>query len=59
MRFMMFMISDITEEEWAPGPDVEMVSAMSKFNEELTQAGVLRSSAPRGRVRPPRSRGPG
>jgi hypothetical protein len=43
MRFMMFMIPDITEEEWGPGPDVEMVSAMSKFNEELTQAGVLLS----------------
>jgi hypothetical protein len=40
MRFMMIMIPNIADEaDWAPTP--EAVSAMSKYNEELTKAGVL------------------
>lgn len=42
MRYMMIMIPNIPaidEEDWAP--DAEAVSAMGKYNEELTKAGVL------------------
>jgi hypothetical protein len=40
MRFMMFMIpAPKDESDWAPDP--EAVSAMSKYNDELTKAGVL------------------
>ncbi len=40
MRFMMIMIpSPRDEEEWEPTP--EAVAAMSKYNQELTKAGVL------------------
>jgi len=40
MRFMMIMIPNIADEaDWAPDP--EAVAAMSKYNEELTKAGVL------------------
>ena len=41
MRFMMLMIPKIedTPEAWMPTP--EAVAAMSKYNESLTQAGVL------------------
>jgi len=38
MRFMMIMMPNISEEEWAPTPEA---IAMSKYNEELTKAGVL------------------
>jgi len=41
VRFMMVMKPNLTEEEYGPGPDAEAVSAMTKYNEELTQAGVL------------------
>ena len=41
MRFILFMIPNISEEEYEQGPSVEDVEAMMKFNEELTQAGVL------------------
>jgi hypothetical protein len=45
MRFMMIMIPNIPElksdADWTPDP--KAVSAMSKYNEELTQAGVLLS----------------
>ena len=41
MRFMMFMIPNITEENWMPS--AEAVAAMSKYNEFLTKAGVLPS----------------
>jgi hypothetical protein len=41
MRFMLFMIPNISEEQYEQGPSVEDVEAMMKFNEELTQAGVL------------------
>jgi hypothetical protein len=45
MRFMMIMIPNIPElksdADWTPDP--EAVSAMSKYNEELRQAGVLLS----------------
>jgi len=36
---MMFMIPNITEENWMPS--AEAVAAMSKYNESLTKAGVL------------------
>jgi hypothetical protein len=42
MRFMMIMLPNIPgidEESWTP--DAEAVGAMSKYNEELTKAGVL------------------
>lgn len=40
MRFMMFIYPHIEQEaDWTP--DVEAVAAMSKYNEELSKAGVL------------------
>jgi hypothetical protein len=40
MRFIMFMYPGISDEaDWAPS--AEDVGAMSKYNEELAQAGVL------------------
>jgi hypothetical protein len=39
MRFMMFMIPNLSEEDWEPTP--EAVEAMMKYNEELSKAGVL------------------
>src|SRR3981081_2566531 len=41
MRFMMFMIPNVREEDWMPS--AEAVAAMSKYNESLTKAGVLLS----------------
>src|SRR3954447_11257450 len=41
MRFMMLMIPNISEDEYASGPSADDVAAMTKFNEALTQAGVL------------------
>ncbi len=42
MRFMMLMYPGITDEaDWTPNP--EAVAAMGRYNEELTQAGVLLS----------------
>jgi len=42
MRFMMFMIPNIPQEgDWTPS--AEAVSAMSKYNDELAEAGVLLS----------------
>ena len=41
MRFMMIMIPNIKEEEWMPS--AEAVAAMSKYNEALSKAGMLRS----------------
>jgi len=41
MRFMLFMIPNIEEENWMPS--VEAVAAMSKYNDSLTKAGVLLS----------------
>jgi hypothetical protein len=42
MRFMMFIYPGLKEEgDWTP--DAEAVAAMSRYNEELTQAGVLLS----------------
>jgi hypothetical protein len=42
MRFMMIMIPNIPDEaDWTPNP--EAVAAMSRYNEELTKAGVLLS----------------
>ena len=41
MRFMMFMIPNIKEENWMPS--AEAVAAMSKYNEALTTAGMLLS----------------
>ncbi len=39
MRFMMFMIPNISEDDWMPDP--EAVAAMTKYNDELIKAGVL------------------
>lgn len=39
MRFMMIMLPNITDEDWAPTP--EAIAAMSKYNDELSRAGVL------------------
>jgi hypothetical protein len=39
MRFMMFMYPGIEESDWMPS--AEAVAAMSRYNEELTKAGVL------------------
>ena len=40
MRFMMIMIPNIADEaDWTPDP--EAVATMSRYNEELTKAGVL------------------
>ena len=41
MRFIMFMIPNVSESEWGPTP--EMVAAMTRYNRELTDAGVLLS----------------
>jgi hypothetical protein len=41
MRFMMLMIPNIAEEQYERGPSAEDAAAMQKFNEALTQAGVL------------------
>ena len=42
MRFMMFIYPGVKEEaDWTPS--AEAVAAMSKYNEELTKAGVLLS----------------
>ena len=41
MRFMMFMIPNISEGEWGPSP--EDVAAMTRYNQELERAGVLLS----------------
>jgi hypothetical protein len=39
MRFMMFMIPNVQEEDWTPS--AEAVGAMTKYNDSLTKAGVL------------------
>jgi hypothetical protein len=39
MRFMMIMMPNVSVEDWAPTP--EAIAAMSKYNDELTRAGVL------------------
>lgn len=41
MRFIMFIIPNISEDDWMPDPDA--VAAMGAYNEELTKAGVLLS----------------
>jgi hypothetical protein len=46
MRFMMFMYPEIEEKEWlgaGSGPPLELVEAMSRYNEELRRAGMLLS----------------
>jgi hypothetical protein len=47
MRFMMFMYPEIEEAEWLgegdSEPQLEMVEAMSRYNEELRRAGMLLS----------------
>jgi hypothetical protein len=40
-RFMMFMIPNVSDEEYDKGPSAEAVGRMMKYNEALTQAGVL------------------
>ena len=39
MRFMMIMIPGITEDAWEP--KAEDIEAMTKYNEELSKAGIL------------------
>ncbi len=39
MRFMMLMIPNLSEDSWEPS--AEAVAAMSRYNEQLTKAGVL------------------
>lgn len=41
MRFAMLMIPNVTSEDWTPSP--EAVAAMSKYNQQLTESGVLLS----------------
>jgi hypothetical protein len=41
MRFMLFMIPNITDEEWMPS--AEAVGAMTRYNDELAKAGILLS----------------
>ena len=41
MRFMMLMIPNVSEQDYGPTP--EAVAAMTKYNQELTAAGVLLS----------------
>jgi hypothetical protein len=41
MRFMMFMIPNVSSDDWTPTP--ETVAAMTRYNRELTEAGVLLS----------------
>ena len=40
-RFMMFIYPVISDEEYAEGPSLEDVEAMTRYNEELTKAGAL------------------
>lgn len=39
MRFMMIMKPNVDEDNWTPTP--EAIASMSKYNEQLSQAGVL------------------
>jgi hypothetical protein len=39
MRFMMFMLPHVQNEDWTP--DAEAVATMSRYNDELAKAGVL------------------
>ena len=41
MRFMMFMIPNVTPDDWMP--NAEIVAAMTRYNRELSDAGVLLS----------------
>ena len=41
MRFAMLMVPNVTSEDWTPSP--EAVAAMTRYNQELEEAGVLRS----------------
>ena len=45
MRFMMIMIPNISEEDWPTDPaamaELPEFTAMGKYNDELTKAGVL------------------
>jgi len=41
MRFMMFIYPNISESDWMP--DAEAVAAMTAYNQELSEAGVLLS----------------
>ena len=41
MRFLMLIYPNITEEQYEQGVSADDVAEMQKFNEALTQAGVL------------------
>src|SRR4051794_8385243 len=40
-RFMLFIYPNVSDEEYAGEPDMEIVQAMNRYNEELTKAGAL------------------
>ena len=40
-RFMMFMLPNIPADEYAEGPDVEAVEEMSRYNQDMLDAGVM------------------
>src|SRR3954449_4089067 len=40
-RFMLFIYPNFSDEEYAGEPDLEIVQAMNRYNEELTKAGAL------------------
>jgi hypothetical protein len=39
MRFMLLMVPNITDDQWMPS--AEVVAEMTRYNRELTEAGVL------------------
>lgn len=39
MRFMLFMLPNISDDEWSPSP--EAVEAMTRYNAAMEEAGVL------------------
>src|SRR5436305_1752865 len=41
MRYMTVMIPNVSPDEWTEGPSAETATAMNRYNEELTRAGVL------------------
>ena len=40
-RFILFMKPNVSEKEYGEGPSAEAAEAMGKFNQQLTDAGVL------------------
>ena len=44
MRFIMFMLPNITAESWEQGPDAEAAAAMGEFNQALLDSGALKAA---------------